>query len=291
MSWHFLQEQEVASWEGSSLDGAPAVLLSLMPIAERCFLPAKKMATLRSFQSGMMSEHLTAGLGVGQLMSLQEDFPAKISVLQVKGQASQAPNHPSGLRWLASLEKLGQGMFLWRTPQPSLFQELTECSVIWPKWGMMLNGVVYQQKNVAHLIKEIGGGAWLPTPTASTYGTQKSPGANQTPRPSLQTMASGHKWPTPTVHGNHNRKGLSKTSGDGLATAVAKYPTPCARDWKDGNYPAEQKRNTPPLATHAGGPLNPQWVEWLMGWPIGWTDLKPLVMDKFRKWLHQPSTF
>ena len=24
--------------------------------------------------------------------------------------------------------------------------------------------------------------------------------------------------------------------------------------------------------------------EWLMGWPIGWTDLKPLEMDKFQQW-------
>jgi hypothetical protein len=26
--------------------------------------------------------------------------------------------------------------------------------------------------------------------------------------------------------------------------------------------------------------LNPMWVEWLMAWPLGWTDLKPLEMDK-----------
>jgi len=32
---------------------------------------------------------------------------------------------------------------------------------------------------------------------------------------------------------------------------------------------------------HNGGKLNPMWVEWLMGWPLGWTDLKPLEMDKF----------
>jgi DNA (cytosine-5)-methyltransferase 1 len=31
---------------------------------------------------------------------------------------------------------------------------------------------------------------------------------------------------------------------------------------------------------HNGGKLNPLWTEWLMGWWIGWTDLKPLVMDK-----------
>jgi hypothetical protein len=31
---------------------------------------------------------------------------------------------------------------------------------------------------------------------------------------------------------------------------------------------------------HNGGKLNPLWTEWLMGWWIGWTDLKPLAMDK-----------
>jgi hypothetical protein len=30
--------------------------------------------------------------------------------------------------------------------------------------------------------------------------------------------------------------------------------------------------------------LNPAWIEWLMGWPIGWTDSKPLGMGKFRQW-------
>ena len=34
-----------------------------------------------------------------------------------------------------------------------------------------------------------------------------------------------------------------------------------------------------------GGALNPLWVEWLMGWPIGWTDLKPLEKDRFQQWL------
>jgi hypothetical protein len=33
-----------------------------------------------------------------------------------------------------------------------------------------------------------------------------------------------------------------------------------------------------------GGSLNPPWVEWLMGWPIGWTDLRPLETDRFQQW-------
>jgi hypothetical protein len=33
------------------------------------------------------------------------------------------------------------------------------------------------------------------------------------------------------------------------------------------------------------GRLNPPWVEWLMGWPIGWTELKPSATAKFQQWL------
>ncbi|ORM66094.1 hypothetical protein HA51_23930 [Pantoea rwandensis] len=33
----------------------------------------------------------------------------------------------------------------------------------------------------------------------------------------------------------------------------------------------------------------PSYAEWLMMWPSGWTDLKPLEMDKFRGWQQQHS--
>jgi DNA (cytosine-5)-methyltransferase 1 len=39
------------------------------------------------------------------------------------------------------------------------------------------------------------------------------------------------------------------------------------------------------------GQLNPTWVEWLMGWPLGWTDLKPLEMDRFQEFLQQHGEF
>ena len=38
-----------------------------------------------------------------------------------------------------------------------------------------------------------------------------------------------------------------------------------------------------------GGSLNPMWVEWLMGWPIEWTDCAPLEMGKFRQWQRSHS--
>ena len=40
---------------------------------------------------------------------------------------------------------------------------------------------------------------------------------------------------------------------------------------------------------HNGGKLSPLWTEWLMGWWIGWTDLKPLEMDKSPSALPQPG--
>ena len=46
----------------------------------------------------------------------------------------------------------------------------------------------------------------------------------------------------------------------------------------------EAESNTPSLKD--GGLLNADWSEWLMGFPIGWTDLKPLGMDKFHQWLN-----
>jgi hypothetical protein len=63
-------------------------------------------------------------------------------------------------------------------------------------------------------------------------------------------------------------------------TKPKQFPTPTCHNAKEGAYPSEYQRNTPSLATHAGGKLNPMWVEWMMGWPLGWTDLKPLETDK-----------
>ena len=60
---------------------------------------------------------------------------------------------------------------------------------------------------------------------------------------------------------------LTKETESGL------LPTPTKHNSKDGAYPSEYKRNTPSLATHAGGKINPEWSEWLMGFPHKHTDL------------------
>ena len=85
-------------------------------------------------------------------------------------------------------------------------------------------------------------------------------------------------WPSPRA-GNLGSRPNQK-GGKILAEEVKKLlPTPKERDWKGqtqrGIY-AEQ--DALPNMNRGdgkviGGQLNPNWVEWLTGFPIGWTDL------------------
>ena len=62
-----------------------------------------------------------------------------------------------------------------------------------------------------------------------------------------------------------------------LETALARelWPTPASRDFRHPNALSFAERGGgskgEQLPNAAGGPLNPDWVEWLMGFPIGWT--------------------
>jgi len=65
--------------------------------------------------------------------------------------------------------------------------------------------------------------------------------------------------------------------------ACRMFPTPTKSDGMGGPG-CSGRDGGENLRTAIGGKLNPEWVEWLMGWPIGLTDLKPLEMAKFQQW-------
>jgi len=44
------------------------------------------------------------------------------------------------------------------------------------------------------------------------------------------------------------------------------------------------------IPQNMGKMINPEWEEWLMGWPVGWTDLKPLETAKFQQWCAKHGT-
>jgi len=163
----------------------------------------------------------------------------------------------------------------------------------------------------------------LPTPAASKYksnigGAQGRVGKE---RLSLHGMAEAGIWPTPKAHEHMNENVRGNPTLNGAAKL---WPTPKARDAKRGGSKAEWKRHTPDLNVQAkrwptpqvggqggrkewanqgkggkdltsevqsatGGQLNPTWVEWLMGWPSGWTDLQCSETEWFHFKRHMRS--
>lgn len=124
------------------------------------------------------------------------------------------------------------------------------------------------------------------------------------PTPSATDCGRTKINPVTTKNGTIRHR--NKTGGQSYArldAVAAMFPTPTARDCKGANsvehlatgnhvdqlcnmvrlYPAPTAHcaqtpcvhgeGAPDLATRVGGQLNPTWVEWLMGFPIGWTDL------------------
>jgi hypothetical protein len=65
------------------------------------------------------------------------------------------------------------------------------------------------------------------------------------------------------------------------------FATPQSRDFRTGQQSRwENPERTRNLNDQIGGQLNPTWVEWLMGWPLGWTDCAASAMAKFQPWCH-----
>ncbi len=129
-----------------------------------------------------------------------------------------------------------------------------------------------------------------PTPTASDY-KGRGPNSKQQGLPEKAKM-----WPTPTASmarsegsinqmrkkvyaGEVTQQEAEAMIGGSLEPSRMKpmWPTPTARDHKGMSGKGRQQKKGNPkdtLPNALGGQLNPTWVEWLMGYPRGWTELK-----------------
>ena len=68
-----------------------------------------------------------------------------------------------------------------------------------------------------------------------------------------------------------------------LGTVVQMYPTVMVQ-YADKAVPRMREGKQNGLTAVLGGTLNPLWVEWLMGWPLGWTDVAPMPVGSYTAW-------
>lgn len=99
-----------------------------------------------------------------------------------------------------------------------------------------------------------------PTPTRfdATCGDIKGKEYNGQTRHAMKLIQAAKLHPTPTT-------------GAGLCGGTGNYQQLKALE-ADGTISAEERRS---MAAGNGGQLNPAWVEAMMGFPPGWTELEP----------------
>lgn len=122
----------------------------------------------------------------------------------------------------------------------------------------------------------------IPTPTAKDADQRKYDSRDG----SLYLPGFVERFPTPLVSDQNGAGQSAKVQGGpNLRDYVRHYPTPTVNDAKNNHSPSTRRRSPPLAATVAmdleaetGDPLDnslrlsPDWVEALMGLPVGWTD-------------------
>ena len=264
MSWLFSRVLVEEYSAASCLDGEQSAPLSGSPIPQAYCAPDKMMAFSRLSRFGMTFAALMESRGEELLTLYLEASRVRTSAQREKARELTESAAECGEKWHGSFTKYSPATSSWKTHQCSLAGDLDEFSETWPQWGLMRGGECWEQQTLVRPINETESGLW-PTRTAS-----------QMPCEGTQRIMR-KKW----LAGNH---------GINLAGAVQKWPTPQTSDCRDrGNMsnPSIQRRaekgkqlNLSMVAHPTSGQLNPTWVEWLIGWPLGWTDLKPSETDK-----------
>ncbi len=247
MSWLFSQVLVEEYSEASSLDGAQSAQSNGKPIQQAYCAPDKMTDFSRLSRFGMTYKPLTESRGEELLTLYREAFHAKTSQPQGGGgRELQGQEAQCGNTWRGSFTKYDPSLYLWKTHQISLLGDLELFLETWPQWGLMRNGECWEQQTLAHHTKGTESGfsqITFPTPTASHM-------------PSEGSIMQYRKLVDMGV--------LTKMEAEKMLEASLNPPR--MKPWKPK---LEQ-----PLETKTGGYMNPAFQEWLMGWPLEWTDLR-----------------
>lgn len=252
----------------SCSESAPFAPLSLNPTPQAYCSLGRMTAYSRLSRFGMTCAPLTDDRGAALLTWYLEASRARTFPQQEKAPALTAPDPGSGGKCTGLLARYDHDLFLWRTPQCSLLAGLDVFLETWPRSGMMRSGWCWERTT------------WEPRMNVSACGSL----------PKLPTLAKADGEGGGEVNWKPVRKSGHRAQLT-LRTAVRMLPTLTCQDAKNNGAASQMERNSPPLNALAGGPLNPTWCEWFMGWPEGWTELKPLATVKFLQWRQLHSGF
>ncbi len=227
MSWLFSQAL-VEEYLGENFsDGEQSVPLNGKPTQQAYCAPDKMTDFSRLSQFGMTCKPLTESRGEELLTLYLAAFPAKICPQQGGGLVLTESEVDYGKRWGGLLARLDQDSSLWRTPQCSLITDSIECLQTFPNWGLMRDGVLWEQTMLAHPIEGNDFG-WWPTPVATDYMTGQTNGIAYTGKRFVRTS---HK--TGTEFGAKLTSAYRLMTGKHLPASFTEWMMGFPQDWTE----------------------------------------------------------
>lgn len=230
MSWLYSRALVEEYWEARCLDGKQCARWkeTHMPLA---YSPQDRMTAFsRLSRYGVTFALLTESLGADLLTWYLADSRVRTYQLPGMEPVSTESDQGCGEKWPESSEKYDLDSHSWKIHHSLFPVDLHWSSVILPKWGMSVNGCVYQHPKLERPITVTESGL-LPTPSGVNGGRS-------------HVMGRIDEW-----------------GGSG----------------------------NPFRGTEIGRVRCASFEEWMMGWPMGWSALTPLGMDRFQLWLRQHS--
>lgn len=233
---------------------------SLRPYSQSIGQMWNATKTLSSFHRDVnQAGYVIAGKSSTALTSSVRGFPVRTFPTLEKVQGLTGSDPDCSLKSFAWLENSGHGRYYWRTYQRCLIEGWIEYVSRWPRSGFVVSGCAFQLPELVHHTSETGS-SFLPTPNASdaTRGPESIETKRKRGSGGVNLAEAQKHWPTPTSRdhkgcGKNGRVRDGKIQTDTLDRAV----------WFDQTSQGSQST----------GQLNPQWVSWLMGFPVDWCDL------------------
>jgi|GEM_PF-405370 len=262
MSWLFSQALVEEYSQENSSDGEQFALLKEIDLPRAYCWRDKTTEPLSLFQFGMMSAPSTENLGADLLTWFREDFLAKTFPSREQCRDARAlgvTGRVYGARCLELLGRFNQPMFSVKIRQNSGLKDSSKSSESYPASGIFVDGSPLELTLSDYLLSEDGYGSMLPTPTARDW---------------------------------KDTFGMNPVRPDGKSR-LDRIPMLTFDHARSAGMSSKQMTNTDALTANMKGRVrieilgpdySPELSEWIMGWPIGWTDLRPLEMAKFQQW-------